>query len=457
MAFLAYETSKNTTMPHMMPRTLSELTDGMLKDAVSISEEIERLKGQNKTLSRDMYDEVRPRIDDYKERYGRSPNQLFKQVLSRLNQHEKISPGGYSYWGHHVNGHEWAALSLKEKKVVESPQLYILSNARHIRYGLDYGNKISSDGNEYVKLVKNDDAICGRILDVIRNNEGIGMYNLSSSNPGVLRREDRVNVGSVQDIKDNWRHDTHLIGVIEKDRIDGESGRLIREGLETLKPIFMGICGFGEVDERSPDAYPDEGVGAETKVENRLSQAICVTGESGVGKTYRVERTLQQEGHEFLTVIIDSMWQHLLFDYSPIDREYRLTKVGEFIKDADKDRGRNYTLVIDECHKSLDIINDSLLQAISLRRNEGVRFLSLNSLVDGQFGFLTSDRGRRLLPSNLGFVFISSKPDSIENTKDLSNRIDIVKLTEEHKGNDDFSIDFLIGLTYKEASGDYTD
>jgi hypothetical protein len=81
------------------------------------------------------------------------------------------------------------------------------------------------------------------------------------------------------------------------------------------------------------------------------------------------------------------MWQHLLFDYSPIDRKYYLTKVGEFIKKAYNDAENNYTIVIDECHKNLEIINDVLLQAISTKRNDGVRFLALNSLVEKEFDF----------------------------------------------------------------------
>lgn len=147
------------------------------------------------------------------------------------------------------------------------------------------------------------------------------------------------------------------------------------------------------------------------RIHNKLTQAICVIGDSGVGKTYRVNKTLENEGHKTLFVIIDNMWQHILFDYSPIDRKYCLTKVGEFIKKAFEDVENNYTIVIDECHKNLEIINDVLLQAISTKRNDGVRFLSLNSLVDKEFNFLPEINGKRILPSNLGFLFISSKSD----------------------------------------------
>jgi hypothetical protein len=150
------------------------------------------------------------------------------------------------------------------------------------------------------------------------------------------------------------------------------------------------------------------------------------------------------------------MWQHILFDYSPNDRKYCLTKVGEFIKMASNDVENHYTIVIDECHKNLEIINDVLLQAISTKRNEGIRFISLNSLVDKEFDFLQLDNGNRVLPSNLGFLFISSKSDIIEGNDDLKNRIEIIELIESDQANKDHTIDYLLSKIKKEEQGEYT-
>jgi len=192
------------------------------------------------------------------------------------------------------------------------------------------------------------------------------------------------------------------------------------------------------------------------RVNNKLTQAICIIGDSGVGKTYRVNKTLENEGHKTLFIIIDNMWQHLLFDYSPIDRKYYLTKVGEFIKKAYNDAENNYTIVIDECHKNLEIINDVLLQAISTKRNDGVRFLALNSLVEKEFDFLPAINGNRVLPSNLGFLFISSKSDIIEGNDDLKNRIEIIELTESDQTDKGYTIDYLLSKIKKEDQSEYT-
>ena len=191
-------------------------------------------------------------------------------------------------------------------------------------------------------------------------------------------------------------------------------------------------------------------------VKNKLAQAICVIGDSGVGKSYRVNKTLENEKHNTLFIIVDNMWQHILFDYSPNDRTYRLTKVGEFIKTASEDVSNFYTIVIDECHTNLEIINDSLLQAISIKRNDGVRFLSLNSLVDEEFNFLPEFKGNRILPDNLGFLFISSKSAVIEGNDDLNNRIEIIELELNDQDDKNYTIDFLLSKVKVEEESDYS-
>jgi len=175
-----------------------------------------------------------------------------------------------------------------------------------------------------------------------------------------------------------------------------------------------------------------------------------------VGKSYRIKKTLANEGHKTLFVILDNMWQHILVDYSPIDRRYQLTKVGEFIREASLDPSNHYTIVIDECHKNLEIINDVLLQAISTKRNDGVRFFSLNTLVDKQFEFLSKDNGQRILPDNLGFVFISSKTDVIRNNDDLRNRIEFIELDDLDRGSDNHTLQYLLGKIKTGAASDYT-
>lgn len=193
-----------------------------------------------------------------------------------------------------------------------------------------------------------------------------------------------------------------------------------------------------------------------TTAKNQLTQALCIIGNSGVGKTIRIKKTLEAENHKTLFVILDNMWQHILVDYSPEDKGYKTTKIGDFILKAQEDDQNNYTIVFDECHKSLETINDVLLQAISTKRNEGVRFISLNSLVDKFFDKLPEQNGNRVLPDNLGFVFISSKANIIDDNDDFRNRIETIELTMADRNNAEYSIQYLLDKIVKEEPSEYT-
>lgn len=278
----------------------------------------------------------------------------------------------------------------------------------------------------------NDKTKIGKVLDEYNEYFDIDIYNCSNSNYKVIIEElDKI----------LYKESTNLFLEFSK----AESNHQPRAILGDKNYIKF----LNEKFEPKVNSIAN-------RVNNKLTQAICIIGDSGVGKTYRVNKTLENEGHKTLFIIIDNMWQHLLFDYSPIDRKYYLTKVGEFIKKAYNDAENNYTIVIDECHKNLEIINDVLLQAISTKRNDGVRFLALNSLVEKEFDFLPAINGNRVLPSNLGFLFISSKSDIIEGNDDLKNRIEIIELTESDQADKEYTIDYLLSKIKKEDQSEYT-
>jgi hypothetical protein len=89
-----------------------------------------------------------------------------------------------------------------------------------------------------------------------------------------------------------------------------------------------------------------------------------------------------------------------------------------------------FTAVFDECHKSnvIEMINDELLQAISTKRNAGRRFISLDDDTAELYPGVEKHRGNILMSDNLGFIFISSKPDVIIHNDDFFNRLEIVQL-----------------------------
>ena len=165
---------------------------------------------------------------------------------------------------------------------------------------------------------------------------------------------------------------------------------------------------------------------------DKKSSAICVLGKSGDGKSYTIEEILSKEGHEYEIIIPTSSTTGLLSQYSPPDKKYKLSKLGKLLIKAQENPDKLYTAVFDECHKIVDMINDELLQAISLKRNK-FRFITLDTDTDELYSSLESDRGRRKIPDNFGFIFISSKPDIMKSNEDFASRVDFIEFTKEDR------------------------
>jgi hypothetical protein len=176
---------------------------------------------------------------------------------------------------------------------------------------------------------------------------------------------------------------------------------------------------------------------AKEYVKNPFRQSICVLGESGAGKSTTLENILEAEKHEFEFIIPSASTTGLLSQFSPSKSGYIKSRLGRMLVDAFNNPKKLYTAVFDECHKSntIEMINDELLQAISIKRNNERRFISLDEDTSELYKGVETHRGNIIIPDNFGFIFISSKPRIIANNTDFFNRVDLVVLKsyEEEK------------------------
>ena len=163
-------------------------------------------------------------------------------------------------------------------------------------------------------------------------------------------------------------------------------------------------------------------------------QSICILGKSGRGKTVTVENILTSIPNMVYEFIIPTAsTTNLLAQYSPASGRYIPSRLGKLIMKAHSDPGTLYTAVFDECHKSnlIEMINDELLQCISLYRNNRKRFISLDDETSSLYEGLSTHAGNLLIPDNFGFIFLSSKPDVIIQNSDFFNRVDIYVLVKQ--------------------------
>lgn len=168
---------------------------------------------------------------------------------------------------------------------------------------------------------------------------------------------------------------------------------------------------------------------------NPFIQAICVLGGSGAGKSTTIENILNKEGHKFEFIIPSASTTGLLSQFSPSKSGYVQSKLGKMIVNAYSNPTQLFTAVFDECHKSniIEMINDEILQAISIKRNNGKRFISLDDDTAELYPGTEKSRGNILIPDNLGFIFISSNSRVISGNEDFFNRVDLVELTKESR------------------------
>ncbi len=174
----------------------------------------------------------------------------------------------------------------------------------------------------------------------------------------------------------------------------------------------------------------------ESFLKNPFEQAICVLGESGAGKSYAINKILNDLGHVYQFIIPSSSTTGLLSQFSPRTNGYIQSRLGKMIEDAWQNPTKLYTAVFDECHREnrIEMINDELLQAISKDRNDGKRFVSLDEDTSQLYkNSKKSATGNIEIPPNFGFIFISSKPEIFKNNPDFFNRVDLVEITEDKR------------------------
>ena len=161
------------------------------------------------------------------------------------------------------------------------------------------------------------------------------------------------------------------------------------------------------------------------------SSALFVVGTSGAGKSTRILSLLRKNGHRLILIGAENAPSpNLLLDYDQ-NEGYVPSDIAEFIISAKNDPTHFYTIVFDECHEYIDEIKRSILHAISTKRGEK-RFFGVRKSVRNFFEDLdTYESTSKVIPDNVGFIFISSKPDVFEYHADFMGRVDKVEVKRE--------------------------
>ncbi len=312
--------------------------------------------------------------------------------------------------------------------------------------GKTFGNNIKTASSTYCDVIQDISEIVGKdkFLEDFK-----GKIVSGGKIIGISKEDFPISSRKYLKLLPDFMINTHSSTLKKKNRLDYLISFYNLKGTVDIVPFIGKIDSEEEeinMDDESAEVETDSQAainpfgGESTKNSDRESSAICVLGESGAGKTYRIEKTLDMENHKAVIIIPSSSTTNLLVQYTK--GEYVLSRLGKFILAANSDKSKCYTAVFDECHKYIDMINDELLQCISTKRNNGLRFISLDSVTDDLFGELPDKDGRRIISDNLGFIFISSKEEVIRNNSDFYNRVDIITIDKSDR-DIDFAIEIL--------------
>lgn len=246
----------------------------MIREAAAIAELIVNAKEKGNIQYNQ---QVKPKLEQYIEKYGDSPNNLFKKFLEQnfkdLDK-DKFKIQSLSFKGQNVNDYAWACIRVaSEEPVYESPHLYVLVDAEELRFGFDYGKDIEED-SYYVQNVRNNENVLEKINSLMKKDKHLILYD--AENP--------IQVDTVDDIKTNWSNNVRLIKKFNVNDIPDNFEEIIIDTLKKLQFVFEASVLPNK--NGLPEKTNTENEGADCNNQIEYSLNMILYGPPGTGKTY---------------------------------------------------------------------------------------------------------------------------------------------------------------------------
>jgi 5-methylcytosine-specific restriction protein B len=200
------------------------------------------------TVSRNNYGiTLRPKINSFKLKHNFTPNLLLKEILKPFINRISSPPfdiEDYSYYGNNaIRKFVWSCIyyrypNIKAFYASYSPQFYILVHDEGMKFGIDYGIKISNNNN-LIKGVYNRKDIQE---EIIKCSNEISSFNLSKGADYLANENDQISLINEAAIIKNWNEDIHIIKQFRTAEIPDNIEQIINVTLEKLFPLFQKLC-----------------------------------------------------------------------------------------------------------------------------------------------------------------------------------------------------------------------
>ncbi len=207
----------------------------------------------------DLYSKsVKALESNYKSEFNNTPRLYIKKILNVLFDQSKLS-GDYElkhfgHWGRVLQSYAWGSITLKKDDAKTnsqsySPQLYILIDDEKTRFGFSYGDYLKSNDN-FVSGVLQDEQLLEKIYTLMKSNSNINLHEIQKGETGSTRSfENKIEVNSIEDLKNVWGTRCHLSTFIPYDEIDESCFEKLFISFREILPIYKGICELGLDDD----------------------------------------------------------------------------------------------------------------------------------------------------------------------------------------------------------------
>jgi len=185
---------------------------------------------------------AKPLLENFKQINGESTNMYLKSLLSKCSdgQRANIQLKSFGNWGHKINPYVWATYYLENdnsRPASHSIQLYIVVNHIGVKFGFDFGDKISTS-SAALNTIKESDYSKSLIVKTVNENE-MTVIQLGAGEANI-EFEHKYSDNKIRTVDDFSLFDerTHIIKSYKAEEIPVNIDNEIESIMNSFMPLF---------------------------------------------------------------------------------------------------------------------------------------------------------------------------------------------------------------------------
>lgn len=230
----------------------------IFKDIIKVNKRIvnngvDKHPPRSKEMQRAYNTDVKPLLSQFFENHKTKQSDFFKQLFNKTDHRsiENIKFRFFGNWGQKVNPHVWATFYIDNEKVrpaSHSVQLYVLVDHNGLKFGFDYGDKVS-DSDDIVLGPKTNTELQGEIITAINKfNMLVINHEAGSPSVGLNHRTSDNLIKGLEDFE-SWNKNIHIIKEYALNNIPSNIEDEIVAVIDSLLPLIKETKSVQKLDD----------------------------------------------------------------------------------------------------------------------------------------------------------------------------------------------------------------